>query len=202
MSVFFPPLQIDILKKDVLHLLGYRKLSSKVPERLNSTVDRELAIGRELLRFKGVYLKLQAEIESDRVILENGFTIVSSKFASWIEGCEYVYLFAVTAGSLCGERVAQLLNQAQTSLAMAADAVGSAAAEASASAANRYIASLEKGNNLTKRYSPGYGDWNVANNRDLILLLEAEKIGLTVNAGGLMLPEKSVSAAIGVKFEG
>ena len=200
MSEIFPPLNIQIPDKWILSLIGYRKRGREIPDNIKSTIDREISIGSELLRFKGVYLKLKAQVETDKVSLDNGYTISSAKFAKRIVDCEYVYLFAVTAGPLFGERVAQLLEMREVSRAMTADAVGSAAAEACAEAADRYINELENGNRLTKRYSPGYGDWEVADNRHLLEVLGANKIGISVSEGGIMLPEKSVSAAVGVKL--
>ena len=200
MSEIFPPLNIIIPEKWVLHLIGYRKRSSEIPEKVKSSINREINIGSELLRFKGIYLKSKAQVNTNAVSLDNGYSISSARFAKWINGCDYMYIFVVTAGPLFSERVAQLLEMKEVSLAMTADAVGSAAAEACAEAADRYINKLENGNRLTKRYSPGYGDWDVADNRRLLEVLGANKIGISVNEGGIMLPEKSVSAAIGVRI--
>lgn len=201
MNPQFPPLKIEISRRNALHLLGFRKKSAVPPPELESQVERELAVGRELLRFRGVYRKFSAKAEGGRIVLENGYTIESERFCQWIEGCRLVYLFAVTAGRLFTERTAELLNQEQVSRALIADAVGSAAAESCAEAANRYLAGLESPRRLTKRYSPGYGDWDVADNRSFLDCIKAEEIGITVNSGGLMQPEKSVSAAIGVYEE-
>jgi len=196
---YFPQLAVEIAKQDVLHLLGYRKRNIYITNDIETKVDKELFIGRELLRFKGVYAKYDIEVKSKRIILSNGFIIVSEKFAKRVEGCDSVYLFVVTAGGLYTERTGQLIQQSEVSNALLADAVGSAAGEACASAANDYLISLEPDRVLTKRYSPGYGDWDVSHNRELLEMLQSEKIGITVNSGGLMQPEKSVSAAIGVK---
>ena len=192
---YIPPLPIEIDKRDVIHLLGYRKKSNTVPPELERKIDRELFIGKGLLRFKGILLRTAIESDKSKVILANGFIINSAKFAKRVEGCEAAYFFVVTAGALFSERTGQLIKQGEVSLALLADAVGSAAGEACASAANEYINSLEGDRVFTKRYSPGYGDWDVRYNRDLLQMLGSEQIGITVNSGGLMQPEKSVSAA-------
>ncbi len=170
-----------------------------MPDKIIAAVASELALGIRLLRFKGVYDKFSAKMYADKVELDNGYTIPSAKFAAWVKGCGEIYLFAVTAGGLFSERTSQLLADNDVTRALIADAVGSAAAECCAEAANIYIRKLETGKALTKRFSPGYADWDVADNRILLSHLQSEKIGLTVNQGGLMTPEKSVSAALGVK---
>ena len=52
---------------------------------------------------------------------------------------------------------------------------------------------------LTDRFSPGYGDLPLGQQGALCRLLDAERrIGLTLTDGGLMLPQKSVTALMGV----
>ncbi|UQT39368.1 hypothetical protein M5E89_13960 [Acidaminococcus intestini] len=49
------------------------------------------------------------------------------------------------------------------------------------------------------RFSPGYGDWPLTDQEKIFRLLELpKKIGLTLTAGGLMAPIKSVTAVIGI----
>lgn len=58
---------------------------------------------------------------------------------------------------------------------------------------------LEKGEYLTTRYSPGYGDLPIDKNADLINLLNTQKgIGLTITGNGIMIPRKSVVAIMGI----
>ena len=195
----FPNLPINIEDKLVYQLLGYRKKSIVVPDKIRKAVKRELAVSRELLRFTGRYEKYGIAFENGLVRLTNGYLIESKKFSGWVRDCSHLYLFVVTAGILFSERTSELLKNDEVSSALIADAAGSAAAESCAEAADNFIRSLEPGKGLTKRYSPGYGDWDVADNRNFLAYLNADEIGITVNEGGLMRPEKSVSAAIGVK---
>ena len=194
----FPPLPVTIGRSDVLHLLGYRRKGLETPPETEAKLEREIAIARELLRFRGVYLKSPMQVIADEISLPGGFIIPSVKFANWVKDCREIYLFAVTAGPLFSERIEALTARGEIASALMADAAGSAAAEACARTANDYIISLEPKAKLTKRYSPGYGDWKIEENRKLLKLLQADKIGIEINQGGMMLPLKSVSAAIGV----
>lgn len=52
---------------------------------------------------------------------------------------------------------------------------------------------------LTPPYSPGYGDWDLSVQSILLDLLSAHKrIGLTLTRGGMLVPEKSVTAVVGL----
>ena len=57
----------------------------------------------------------------------------------------------------------------------------------------------EKGLYLRPRFSPGYGDFPLSVQKDLLGGLEAGKrLGITLTEGGLMMPSKSVTAVIGI----
>jgi len=63
-------------------------------------------------------------------------------------------------------------------------------------------ATLEPGETLVSRYSPGYGDFPLAAQRELLSLLDApRKVGVSLTDTLLMVPSKSVSAIIGIKEE-
>jgi len=79
------------------------------------------------------------------------------------------------------------------------DACGTAAtgalseqARASAEAGAR-----ARGYRATIPYSPGYGDWDIAETAPLLRALEARRIGLQASAAHYLLPEKSFCGAVG-----
>ena len=56
-----------------------------------------------------------------------------------------------------------------------------------------------EGQYLTPPYSPGYGDWDLSVQEILLEMLSAHKrIGLTLTEGGMLVPEKSVTAVVGL----
>lgn len=61
------------------------------------------------------------------------------------------------------------------------------------------VPSLRKGERLTSRFSPGYGDLKMNVTEDIIAILSAQKrIGLSVTASLMMSPIKSVTAIAGI----
>ena len=77
------------------------------------------------------------------------------------------------------------------------DAVASALAESVCDEAERII----KGNLECKpRFSPGYGDFSLSVQKDVLLLVNAEKlIGITLTDTNLMIPQKSITSIIAIK---
>lgn len=55
---------------------------------------------------------------------------------------------------------------------------------------------------ITGRFSPGYGDFPIEMQKEIINVLKAyERIGLSVNESSVMIPRKSVTAVIGLQQE-
>jgi len=82
--------------------------------------------------------------------------------------------------------------------AVVLDAIGSAAAEAVA----RYVSdrideeAAAEGLKTSCRASPGYGDWDVKEQKNLFELVPAERIGVTLTDSAMMVPRKSISFAV------
>ncbi|NLE25104.1 MAG: hypothetical protein GX625_07145 [Clostridiaceae bacterium] len=56
-----------------------------------------------------------------------------------------------------------------------------------------------KGKVLTKmRFSPGYGDFDILQQKEFYRLLNAQDLGIILNEACLLIPEKSVFAIAGI----
>jgi hypothetical protein len=82
--------------------------------------------------------------------------------------------------------------------ALILDAIGSAAAEASADALCLQICSAVRGEGRwpSRRFSPGYGRWDVSCQAQLLGLLPAREVGVQLTEGMMMVPRKSISFAV------
>jgi hypothetical protein len=64
-----------------------------------------------------------------------------------------------------------------------------------------YVEGLElgEGEYLTPPFSPGYGDWDLSHQQEVLDLLDApRRMGLTLTQAGMLVPEKSITALVGV----
>ncbi len=108
-----------------------------------------------------------------------------------------VIFFAATLGSAADSiiRRAEIGNMAY---ALILDALASALIEEYCDIAENEIKNTVSGY-FTWRYSPGYGDYPIELQPDIIRFLNADKqIGLTVTESNILLPRKSVTAVIGI----
>ena len=114
-----------------------------------------------------------------------------------LEGCDEVAIMGVTLGAMVDNliRTSQVRNMAE---AFILDCGASVLVERIASDLESCVM-REQEKYTTVRYSPGYGDYPVTLQAELIWLMDAHrKIGLTVNKNFMLTPQKSVTAVMGM----
>ncbi|TKJ38421.1 hypothetical protein CEE37_12955 [candidate division LCP-89 bacterium B3_LCP] len=188
--------------KHVHSRMGFKGKTDGIPENMQKLVDEMILCGQEICTPKAVYDYKPAELIPPNIIeLEGSFSINSSKAFNWMEGCSGLYLAAVTIGPGLDREVARLSESDDMTRAFLLNAYGAEAAEATMAELNKRIIGFarEQGLSTTKRYSPGYGDWHISAQSELLGSLQVEQIGIQLTDSYLMIPEKSVSAIIGAK---
>lgn len=113
-------------------------------------------------------------------------------------------LFVCTIGSVLSEKVNGYVAKGEIARATVLDAVGSEAAEALAEKVDDLIRrkASSEGYSAVIRFSPGYGDWTIFDQARILKLLKASKIGVKAIKSCIMVPEKSVTACIGLIRKG
>ena len=114
--------------------------------------------------------------------------------------CPQAILLAVTLGPGVDAQIRRA-GVGDIAAGVASDALGSALAEQAADAAEAQLRqwAATEGKYLTGRFSPGYGDWDIAVQPLVAAALDTvRKAGLCVTDTNLMTPRKSVTALLGV----
>jgi hypothetical protein len=125
-----------------------------------------------------------------------------SPVADISERADYQALFAVTIGQAVNDKINELFEHEEFSLAMMLDAVASAAAETAADVVERkYYTQLQEKDRVEKsaavlRYSPGYCGWHISGQKKLFEYLQPGEIGITLLESFLMTPLKSISGVL------
>ena len=126
------------------------------------------------------------------------FRLEGESVRALLKDCDQVILMAATLGNSV-ERLIRRTQAVDMAGALILDACGSAAIE---NVCDNLCADLAAGfapRYLTDRFSPGYGDMPLSQQRELFAALDVtRRIGVTLTDSGLMLPQKSVTALIGV----
>ena len=126
----------------------------------------------------------------------------SKSLASHLANCRAAYLACGTIGAMFDAL------QRTTAAKSAADAfilqaIGAAAIEELMDSTEDEIRrELAPGETLVRRYSPGYGDYPLEAQREILAILDAPRaVGVSLTDALVMAPSKSVSAIIGVEQE-
>ena len=179
-----------ITRKEVIRYLGYGQNipDDKVMELINNCIKEVEAATKP----KNVYRRFDVFISEDDVISVAGLTIESHNLAKNLRGCSEAVLFAATLGT----DVDRLLNKA-----LKLDIAKAAVMEAYCDQCQRSLEEDLQAEHLylRPRFSPGYGDFALSHQGKFLNAINATKlIGITLSEGGIMIPEKSVSAIMGL----
>lgn len=197
--LYEPDMQaLSINKSEIYRYLGYKD-GMTVTDEVESLIDEILQNVLAGSVPKVCYKRFDVTIQ-DRV--DFGFLSVKSKdLTTNLAGCREAIIFAATIGIYTDRQIQKeaILSQAR---ACVYQAVGATVIEAVCDDFNEWIRCEEmtKGNTLKSRYSPGYGDVSLEIQKDICRELNCAKMaGITLTDSMLMIPEKSVTAIIGIR---
>jgi Methionine synthase I, cobalamin-binding domain len=194
-----PTQAVPILRAEIFRYLGLRGTAPDA--RLEEMTGRCAAAFSETVSYRACWTEVPVVPASDGVLL--GPVPASGKaLARNLSGCGRAILFAATTG-LEPERQRRRAAVSSPAEALVLDAVGSAAIEAFCDALCRLWQDERSGFFLRPRFSPGYGDLPLETQRPLLTLLDsARSAGVSLTESLLMVPQKSVSAVVGIGESG
>ena len=163
----------------------------------------------DLLEFEKIASKVKAEVnckyvavctdvvygEDDYLDIGYGF-LKSRQLCKNLKGAKRIVVFAITLGSGV-DRLLMRLSSVSAADYFVADAYASAIAEGAMDKAEEIV---KKDMKTRPRFSAGFGDFYIENQKGILKLLNAEKLlGITLGDSCLMSPMKSVTAVMGVE---
>ena len=194
-----PELKID--KDEVLRYLYHQ--NKPLEKNLDELVDILIKETINTARPRFIYNIFTLE-KNGGILLKNTELILKGKdIARHLEKSEKCAVLCATLGSEIEMRI-NYYSKTELLKSVILDACASTLIEALCDDAEAIIkkAAEENGFFITGRYSPGYGDFDISVQKDLLNIIEAPKrLGVTVTDSFIMLPRKSVSAVIGFQSE-
>jgi hypothetical protein len=194
------PIHPLIERKDLIERLGGRK-ERPVSRSLRSKVYN---CARTLYRLMSPRLLFTKErikkIERGRIYLQGGMTLKSPKLSLALHDSEELICFVTTIGEEIDFEIKGMMRQGRLSEAFVMDALGSVAVESAAEQFHRRMERKYSENNkaVTLRFSPGYCDWPIEEQKKLFELFDSNTAGIELMDSCLMTPRKSISAVFGV----
>ena len=191
---------IEIDKEQLCHYIGYND-GHKLSVRISSLIDDYAEHAHYLIN--PLYSYVVKDVEWARgsiAFIEDSIIFKSQVIAQLLEHCHQIAIFLVTIGKYLEDTAFQLAKDGLILQATILDAIGSDAVEKVADFVQDRIKEIAGAQGLvtSRRFSPGYCDWNIGQQRMLFYALTGNTLGIRLTGECLMVPQKSISGIIGI----
>lgn len=152
---------------------------------------------------KGIWQVYDYDCQKQEIQADPPCILQGEKIGRHLSGCEKVILLAATVGEDIEETVSKRFAKGEYTASVLLDAAATTAVEQIADSMEKAIKpkAAAKGYGMRWRFSPGYGDWPIEQQPELIRLSHASKIGIRLSSSMMLIPRKSITAIIGLYKE-
>jgi hypothetical protein len=201
--IIFDPVHMPLPKIRIYKRLGYRDNITKVSLKQKKEVDRYIkdALGLIDLKAAARFIEIR-KISPPEITISTNTKFISNNLAVLLQDCREVLLMAATAGSKIIEAIQKDLSGKNMTRSVVLDAAASEMTDCALDWLMGHFNAKLAGQNKTltrRRFSAGYGDFLLNNQKKIFELLEMKKIGVNISKSYILIPEKSVTAVAGVK---
>ena len=203
MEQIFPSLLIPTPRDAIYRRLGYRRGTTKIDAHREEEVGRDIEYALSLISLKGAGRQISLrEVTPHTVVLGTGDEFKSRRLARFLRGCTEILLMGATAGDAVMEAIRSDTQGEKMTRGVIIDAVASEMTDAALDWVAGYFNRLltrEQARLTQGRFSAGYGDFLLESQRIMYALLGLDRIGVIINEHCILIPEKSVTAVMGIQ---
>lgn len=192
---------MDVRTKEAVRYLGYGRHA--VDDQTLALVDSSFEELDRIVKERIVYRIFGLEVSGEEQIKIEQLEIVSKNLAKNLRGCSQIVMLGATLG-IEVDMLMKRYSLTQMSKAVVMQACAAAMLEEYLDEWQENLADKMRndGYYLRPRFSPGYGDFSILHQGDILRMLDsAKKIGLTMTDSSMLTPTKSVTAVIGLSKE-
>ncbi len=189
---------MDTRTKETIRYLGYGKCA--VDEKTLAMIQDSFQELEEIARVKLIYRIFDLSFENENCIRLGHLNIESKNLYRNLKGCEKVLVLGATLG-IGVDMLAKRYAVTDMAKAVVLQAAAAAFLEEYLDQWQEELKQKFSDEHayLRPRFSPGYGDFSIIYQKEVLDMLDASKqIGLTLTEGYMLAPTKSVTAVIGI----
>ncbi len=191
----FEPTELAVSVNDAMRYMG---VVGDAPD-IRSVTENMLPELYASAKPKACFCKVEVTRDGEWISVGNVHTKSKSLMKN-LDGCASAYVFAATLG-IGTDRLISRYSRIEPSKAVILGALGSSMIECWCDEVCTVLESEQRnaGKFIKPRFSPGYGGFELTAQREIADILETEKrIGLYFTESLMMIPEKSVTAIVGI----
>jgi len=200
--LFFESIPVTLPRPAIYRRLGYRKEATRISPGQRQEVEGYIADALPLLQLKGSALRLPIELEGPALIsLPEGNAFASRNLARFLKDAREIILMGATVGTAIMEAIQADIGGRNVTRGVVLDATASEVVDAGFDWIMGYFRqSLRREGKtlLNSRFSAGYGDFTLDNQRLMHRLLQMDRLNVNITESCLLVPEKSVTAVTGI----
>ena len=187
---------MKIEKSELLRYLGYR--GQEYGENLDEKIDEAIDLCLKLITPRSVIKKFTLAQNPLRFVGAD-MSLEGKDIFNHLQGCDEAYIMGATVGFEVERKVSELMKTNPLKGVLLDSASICAVESYCDDLCDELQAQNEK--TLTSRFSCGYGDFPLSQQKDFVKVLELQKrIGVFINEESFMLsPQKSVTAVVGIR---
>ena len=201
----FPFDELTINMEYIAHLIG-NYTNETLPDPYPEMISNELTVLHSYTNIQGGYRIIDNPVinnEENTVSFDNLVFNSGKQVIRHLKKSEKLAVYICTAGSGISERSKKLMSEGLLLEGYITDLLGSIIVE---TAMDKIYVKLREemeynGLSVSNRYSPGYCNWDVAEQQKLFSLFPTGFCGVSLSDSSLMHPIKSVSGIIGIGRE-
>ena len=199
-------MMVPVPKKAIFARLGYRRSHTQLKDKDLRQIELYIDQALDLIELKGSAVVMSVDtIDANALRLKNSIVFESSHLAGMMKGCGSVLLMGATAGSRIMDEIHHDAETDNLSRGVVLDAAASEMTDEALDWITGYVNQglRRRAARLTeKRYSAGYGDFALENQKIIYDLLMMHELGVSITESYLLVPEKTVTALAGVLAPG
>lgn len=200
---FFKNIHTQYKKSLIYTRLGYEKKNTHIEPEKRKQIDKWITEAESLCKVCLVFRRVKVSTnEKDTIVLDNNDAITSTSLSALLQYSNEAVLMAATSGSRITDKIKQLQHMGEMTKALIYDAAASEITDAGLDWLMRFLKQqlIREGKALTHmRYSPGYGDLELRDQDIFYRLLNLKDWGIEVTTKYLLIPEKTVTAIVGIE---
>lgn len=200
--VFLEKISIDPPREKIYQRLGFKKSITEISIKQKMDTDHLINEASDLISLQGMFLRLAIrQNDGKRVLLPDNLAFSSTKLAVFLRDCREAVFMGATAGNAVMTALQKKTRLDDLTAAVIYDATASEMVDAGLDWIMGYInRSLRREGKalLPRRFSAGYADFQLENQKDIYEKLQMEKFGVLINSSFILLPEKTVTAIGGI----
>lgn len=200
----FPYIPLKVPRYKILKRLGYQRGQNETSQRMMSEMDRWITYAADHIQLKATARIWDIQIDHGNktvALKQSDMVFESERFTRFLGEADQLLIMGITGGQAVADEIRQLQEDKRMTGAVIVDAAASEIVDEGfdwlMSLYNKELV-RERRTLKLKRFSAGYGDFDIRFQADVYHILKMETLGVTITETCILMPEKSVTAFCGI----